>query len=208
MFSCFETFQHLKATFHTPTEKQTLPSFSDKLKKTYNLLDCTKYWQAHPWIEINNPVIFRASLFIQPCHVGLDEPEICRCLVVPLVQISILGPELCDNTKCCLWQIGVSLPHIWVYHSLCFFCPFSTLYLISQCMKFTCQRVSRAIRLSLALYLWVKPIFIHRTLLTGTFYWWVKRTRPPLPLMNVPAVVFAKSQHSLFVLLRACASLN
>ena len=88
------------------------------------------------------------------------------------------------------------------------FSALSAHYLIGQPIKFTFQRVSRAIWLSLAFHVRVKPILTFDTLLARTRYQWMERTRTPLPFMNVPAVVFAKYQHGISELLRAAASLN
>ena len=56
------------------------------------MLDSIKYWNAHSWVEIHNPVVFRTSILEAPCHADLNQPKVGCCLVVLLVEVDVFSP--------------------------------------------------------------------------------------------------------------------
>ena len=61
------------------------------------MLDSIKYWNAHSWVEIHNPVVFRTSILEAPCHADLNQPKVGCCLVVLLVEVDVFSPSLCHS---------------------------------------------------------------------------------------------------------------
>ena len=119
--------------------------------------------------KIHNPVVFRTSVLVAPCHAGLNQSKVGCSLVVLLVKVDVLSPKLGQNTKCGFWQVGMALPQPRVYYFLCLLSPFRTLNFIRKGMKVTFQNMTRVIWLPGTFELLNKTLSISCTTLTTAF---------------------------------------
>ena len=124
------------------------------------------------------------------------------------VQVSVLGAEFSENTKCRLREIWVPFSQVWVDDLLSIFGSFTAFYFIRHRMKFTSQNVGWGIFLTGTFEFCIKSINVCFTLFTATFSQWMKAAGTPLPFVNISTVVLSKGQHSLSVFVWAVSSMD